>query len=616
MKPIKPVRLVAVLLPFILSGCYTPWHSQPPAYVVYPAPALVYRLDTTNWLPAGEPVVQTVQEWNQSYSDALEDLSPWVPNPGLLLGSTFTNVCLEYGRTNAGYLLAVTNTARSFLLASNGFFRSTNTVPNAGQQLTNKVGRMLMLADRENRELFTTNNQLLKKTPHSNQLPAMTSPDLPVGVSVTASWEENPTGQPRNPATTPAKTSRQQVASDKMLVTIETAAASPRNPEPAGQPAETESPESALPDFQPDQQVTLSVSTVLNSASALDRIESVSTYVYFYPWPLSLNGNVILEKEFWRNFFSLNTARDPRLRTNPDLLRRDLFRALEDIRVHVHDLGTTVDLAQVDLGTLDQTFAGSFNAGLNATAKAEPYPLTLSPQLSYKGDASATGKFAPKLQFAKRSTYIDPPADFFRIDQRGMQSVDLAGRYKESVSLHVPAASEPMRVLVPPRNSNDLCEVQTLAQPLYSQVDAITFSVVVVRQATALKASTEDRYGLDDARDAAFIVGVTPLQRFKLWQWERACDGVTTWDIFGKTPGPARTVFFTTFPGETPAPLYLMNFTAAQYNRLLAEIRRQLKTASHGLVEFTGRVGGIGDEHLKIGCVTDEDDPRELIGLR
>jgi len=50
----------------------------------------------------------------------------------------------------------------------------------------------------------------------------------------------------------------------------------------------------------------------------------------------------------------------------------------------------------------------------------------------------------------------------------------------------------------------------TISEPLYSRVEGITFSVVVARQATHLVHSYHDRYGLDDRKDAAFIVDVTP----------------------------------------------------------------------------------------------------------
>jgi len=158
-----------------------------------------------------------------------------------------------------------------------------------------------------------------------------------------------------------------------------------------------------------------------------------------------------------------------------------------------------------------------------------------------------------------------------------MQSVNLAGRFKETISLRIPAAREEIRILMPKKevpessknndagntkktgskSTNDVSkpnpedgsqyEMTTISEPLYSRVEGITFSVVVARQATHLVHSYHDRYGLDDRKDAAFIVDVTPPQRITLWQWNRPIDLVQTWDIFGKVDAPSRNVFLQGF---------------------------------------------------------------------
>ncbi|MBU6410455.1 MAG: hypothetical protein KGR98_08700, partial [Verrucomicrobia bacterium] len=522
------------------------------------------------------------------------------------------------------------------LFTTNGYFwraYSTNSY-SPTNELQSEVREMLWLADAENHDLLDTNYEDFenpRKPPKIHwwhrRLPPMTSPDLPVGVAVVSRWNENPGNATETASSNPANTNQEQVTFDKLLVTIQ-AASSTTTKSSGNTNAGTHKAESAsVTDFEPEQQVTLNLSTVLNSASTLDRIDYVSTYVYIYPWPMSLDGNVVLEREFWRKFFALNAPRDPLVQTNSDLLESDIQEAMDSLRVRVHDVSTTVTNVMVNLGSETQTFGSQNQIGLSASPQTVPITL----QLGHTESASTMETIALEQQLDQRSTYIDSAGDFFRITQRGMKSVDLAGRFKDVVTLHIPAAAEPVPVLILNPNVNAAAtvqvtvltvttnkvqitnatsqlvwtnivqtnatplnietnlvntngpsfDVQYVSEPLFSEVDAITFSVVVARRTTALAATPEDTYGLDDRSDAAFIVGVTVPQRVKLWQWERRVYGLTTRDL-GLTNNPVQPirVKFPYEPStEPPHPLYLASFDTSQadmeqqYYKLLGEIR-------------------------------------------
>jgi len=345
------------------------------------------------------------------------------------------------------------------------------------------------------------------------------------------------------------------------------------------------------------------------------------------------NGNVVLERELWRDFFAVNTVRDSLIRNSQ--VTNDIRRAIEDMRVHVTDIGTLVQFNPVDLGSLQQSTTDTTDLGLSSIASPTLPPLSAT--LKYTGVLNSVANIQLKQQLDQRSAYIDSPGDFVRITQRGMQSVNLAGRFKETISLRIPAAREEIRILMPKKevpessknndagntkktgskSTNDVSkpnpedgsqyEMTTISEPLYSRVEGITFSVVVARQATHLVHSYHDRYGLDDRKDAAFIVDVTPPQRITLWQWNRPIDLVQTWDIFGKVDAPSRNVFFTRISGEHPSPLYLSNFNSWQRDKFLASIRKYWNDNKDQIVK-------LGD--LEIGLADTENNPTNLLPLK
>lgn len=649
--------LTVMFLPLMISGCAF-WHthvvSPPPEYTLHRTPSIQFRLDPTNWVHTGNSVLATnLNDWFQNYTNSLGHMLPWTPDRALL-AETFTNVYPQFGfnpanGNDSAYLNTVSNRAFEFLAGefpNSGLMQAGQNAQTNRIDLMKHVGEMLRLTDEENRNLFTDHLGWIHKSwfvissfkilsLFDPKPPEMTSPDLPVGVSVTPSWDENP-GIPAPDSSSPSsdtgKTNQFRVSLGQWAMTFEGPSNTNQNSSTPAAGTNAASTGNRIPDFQEDQTVNLSISTVLNSASTLDRIDSVSTYVYLYPWPMALNGMVVPEREFWLRFFNRNTVQDPLVRTNTELLDNEFAEALTYLRVKVHDLSTLVDLGQVNLGTVQQTFGNSTAASITSL------PLGgLTPQLSSTQTAGASASNTPLQQIDQRSTFIDPEGDFFRIDQRGLQSLDLAGRFNEKVTLHIPMAEDqnpPLTVLSPPKNTNELCELLPLQRPIYNAVDALTFSVVVAHQTTLLSADTEDRYGLNDRNNATLIVGVTPIQHMKLWLWERKLAQVSSLDIFGQTrpDHPARFLYLTTFANEKPCLLFTSGtFTDTQNRRLMDAIRAAaghvtapdvnpanwVDSTNISLVALTNNFVKIkhGEGWLTIGYADNPDDPRALVPI-
>jgi hypothetical protein len=620
-----------LIFPLMLTGCAF-WHSHvvspPPAYKLYPSAGLLYRLDSRNWEKAGESVSNDITSWNAHYTNALKEIYPWVLDANSFY-TTFTNAAREYGITDPAYLDAIPKQAYSSLVA----YLNSEYSTDATNGSIGNVRRMFERADVENSKLLSADNAKLKDDPSDWHIPLslgnpplMTSPEIPVGVSLTAQWNENPSAKNATSTGELAGTNTMQATFDKLTVTFQgqsSTNSNSRGPQTGDKPVangnlkdQAKDKDTTIADFQEDQTVNLSVSTMLNSASTLDRIDSVSTYVYVYPMTSALNGNVVLEREFWMNFLGYNLSRDPLIRTNRAYVNADLSAAIEHLRMKVHDLSTMVDYGTEDLGSDQQAFSNTGTAGVTGSAKSSPF-TTISPTANFTESASATTTTTPKEQIDQRSTYIDGKGDFFRINLRGLESLDLAGRFKENVTIHIPAADEGITVLIPPGNTNDddYCELQEVSQPIYSQMDAITFSVAVAREITKLSANTEDRYGLNDRNDAAFVVGVTAPEHIVLWQWERSFPEISTWDIFGKVTPSAQMLYFNLAPGDVPSPLCVSdNFQLPDLLKLFNAIRSARTNFNINSTAYADTNGIIhlktGNGFIDIGCVTNEADPQ------
>ena len=131
--------------------------------------------------------------------------------------------------------------------------------------------------------------------------------------------------------------------------------------------------------FSPSQNVTLSLSTVLNSADVLDRIEYVSTFIYIYPYPAEPNGSVSINDELWKQFWGRQIPKtDPFEQTND--VPADIASSLDSLRVRFRNVTTTVLTKDFTLGTVTRGTEDDLIANLAATIPIPP--ATVSPSLN------------------------------------------------------------------------------------------------------------------------------------------------------------------------------------------------------------------------------------------
>ncbi len=585
----------AFLITTLITGCA----SRPPKYDVYPTLSLSERVkDKDDW-------------WTILFNKELNILSAneWTPK-NKLFDETFSQVVKEYG----------VSTKRPAPSAVKQAFRDFKFEDYSSQDIKHSINGMLQFIDHEHPNLLL-NAARHKSAPliDTYKLPSLVSSEYPVGVSLTK-WT-TPIPLENKPAkssiiiipnTVIVSADKSQITSaDGKVVFGKEGKEKDDSTKKDGKEGAKTSEENKLiiDDFNPEQNINLSLSTVLNSPSVLDRIEYVSTYIKLEPFPFPPNGDVVLEREFWRRFFALNTTRDGLIKD--EATSHDMRRAIEDMRVRIINTDTTVKIRDLDFGSLKQSTKDNLNAEIGATIAAVPTLTGLNPKLTYAKEVYGEQNLKLQQQLDQRSAYVDPSGSFLRVTQRGMQSVNLAGRFVENVTLHIPVAQDEVQVLVPSDEKATKYVVRWFSEPLYSRVDALTMSVVVARQATALAESTKDSFRLDDPKDAAYIVGVTRPYRFTVWQNEREMSQVMTREIFGNDINvQENSVVFFTFEQERPAPLRLYKFTPDQQHELLAKIREQA-IPEYGVVSLTLD----GCRSVKIG-LRDREDPSKLVGFK
>lgn len=575
--------LGATLVTILMSGC-----ACPPKYEVYPTLSLTERMKGSEQANYGW--------WANQFKSEIASMATneWKPS-SKLLNRTYSQVSAEYG---------VFDTMPDF---HNAFMMKYRQVDDPKVK---DLSGMLEFIDHEHPNLLVNASRLKPKLEvDEHRLPSLVSMDYPVGVSLTK-WT-TPTPQDKKPAERDISIigNTLVVPSDTSMVCIPEGSSLKCKQERTSKDAKEKEGESAkIEDYNPEQQVSLSISTVLNSPVSLDRIEYVSTYLYLEPYPFPPNGGVVLEGEFWRNYLALNSPRD--ILVQKDAVPNDMCRAIEDMRVHLISIDTTVKPQKLDLGTLTRKTSDKFSADIEGTIAATPALTSLTPKLSYSTGADTEASMKLQQELDQRSTYIDPSGHFLRITQRGMQSINLAGRFIENIKLFVPASQEQFQVLTLNKTKKGERKVIWLAQPLYSRVDALTLSVVVARQATALAKSTKDSFRLDDPKDAAFIAGVTRPYRLTLWQNDRTISEVMTKEIFGNIPKNQK-VYFRTFKNERPSALRLYGFTPEQQNELLGEIR-EAKPNKDGTITLIID----SKNQIDVGLPDDPTNPSKLIGFK
>jgi hypothetical protein len=619
--------LDALLISILIISCA----SQQPRYEIYPARSMTDLLsDPCHW-------------WTKRFEKELQMMShnEWNPSTSLL-EKTLSQAAEEYGIQKAEEQYGFFSNSPGSRLVRTVFhdrFKLEDD-PNSNR-ITCRITQMLRYIDHEHPNLLVEAPRL-KSPPavDAYKLPSLVSMDYPVGVAMTR-WTTPPTEETKPGETKPGETNiviiGNPVVTPSGTPVVSTPGGKPSVIKPGGAKedkkedkkekdgkaqAEPSKAKSSLPeDFKSRQRVALSLSTVLNSPSAFDRIEYVSTYLYIESFPFPTNGDVVLEKEFWERFFALNTNRNPLIKQDAKLNKEtelnDMRRAIEDMRVRIIDTETTVKFRDLDFGSLTRKTSDKFTADITATATVPPTLTGITPKLGYSTGVDTESQVKLQQQLDQRSTYVDPSSHFLRITQRGMQSVNLAGRFVENLTLWIPTAQDQIPVLVQVEESETKparYQVKWLSQPLYSRVDALTLSVIVARQATALAKSTKDSFRLDDPKDAAFIVGITQPYRITLWQNEREMCEVMLKEIFGNEEGlPGnQKVFFTTFAKERPTPLRLFGFTSQEQHKFLRTIQKLATCNQYKVVSLTIANG----EKIAIGLLDDSTSPAKLCDFK
>ncbi len=603
--------------------------------------------------------VRNEDQWVPLFRTELMGMDGWAPpqqwftKSGTLPDAAMEQAALEYGfRLSTKYVEAVSEkfTSDDSLGDIKSYFRldrtetcqvkvltkffpqdqglTNSTLPLRGRSnLARRAVEMLTRIDEEHETLLLAN---LPSYTDRGPSPRMVSRSYPVGVSVSRVYPEDQTNaKTGGSAVPPAKvnTNAAQGIVNNIMVNSTYTAGNGTNK--AG-PATTSKPPTDDNDFKPDQDVTLTLSAALNSADGLDRIDYVSTYISIYPYPSYSDSSVSLETEFWRYFFSLQSqrllvrgeGRGEGFANATNSIETDLREAFESMQVNFRNVKTTAVAKDEDLGTVTRGTEDSLAATIAATIPVAPASVTPNVSMASKETSQTQAKLVRQIE--QLATYLSPDARFLRITERGMINANVPGRYNEQVTLHIPAASEPLLVIqaesvedagktnkepdgvstnVTPQTKEIPSQakptvkaapqwglrIRSLARPLYRRVDAIVVSVAVVRHPTKLRRSHLDMFGLspDDAADTDFIVGLPRPSRITLWTSPVTLDGVYAKELDpGIQDGNEQLYFDSPSAGiYEPAPVRLSGFDDTTLQLLQGEIARAIRAKAHQAAE-------------------------------
>jgi hypothetical protein len=204
-------------------------------------------------------------------------------------------------------------------------------------------------------------------------------------------------------------------------------------------------------------------------------------------------------------------------------VKADFERSYDSMRVRFRNITTTVLTKDLNLGSVTRGTENSLSATVGAAIPVASAAVSPSVSATSKDTSSTTMQILKQLD--QRSAYVSPDGTFVRITQRGMSSVNLNGRFNEQVQLYIPAARESFCVIEPTTTNTTKFGIQLkiITKPLYSRVDAVVASVVVVRHPTKLRRTNWETFGLlqEDAADEDFIVGLARPAKVQLWKWDR-----------------------------------------------------------------------------------------------
>lgn len=285
--------------------------------------------------------------------------------------------------------------------------------------------------------------------------------------------------------------------------------------------------------FSSMQKLELITSSAVNSPDALNRLEYVTSYTGIIPYPYPGNKGTILEDEFWMRFRALQIGKSPaeRLRS----LHVDLDTVWKDMMVRIENVETTVQQTPLEIAQISR------EATQNLQIKPQP---SVELKGTVKGTLEAPVELASGVkttvsekllkELDRRSTWLNSERNLLRISQRGMDAANIAGSFKEKVTLRIPSSLAAIQYV---EYKEGAIKIESTNQPLYFSVPSVSISLGVVREPYKFKRSATEKFGLPDSSDARFIVVVSEPAPLKLWQWDRQI-GVLTTDDLDVTPAP------------------------------------------------------------------------------
>jgi hypothetical protein len=277
-------------------------------------------------------------------------------------------------------------------------------------------------------------------------------------------------------------------------------------------------------DYDARQSFEVTVSSILNSPDIANRIEYLTTYLSFFPYPYPANGQVLLEKEYWKWFGALHGSRRTELERQRSL-EADLHRAWREMQVRIENVETLVNYVPIEIAHVVR----------EANQEVKLQPKVGFPALGTELEAGSTGSSLRTVvterllkELDRRSSWLNPERNELRITQRGMEAVNIAGSLKEHVTLHVPSAMTNIPVI---NFENDKLSVKLLQQPLYSKVTGIAITIAVVREPYKFRRSGSEKFGLPDSADSYNVTVVSDPVQLTLWEWERTIQELYTSDV-------------------------------------------------------------------------------------
>lgn len=208
-------------------------------------------------------------------------------------------------------------------------------------------------------------------------------------------------------------------------------------------------------------------------------------------------------------------------------------------------------------------------------------PLTISSNLK----TSVEEKLLKELD--RRSTWLNPERNILRLTQRGMESINISGSFRERVTLKVPASINDLSFL---DFDGHGVKVKSVRQPAYKKVAAMSVSVGVVREPYKFQRSASERFGLPDGADAFNVVVVSSPVELPVWDWARKIDRLEMRDLeLSQRPATGK-------PVEAPLWFYAPALKLEAPARLAAtngdELRVAIGEALKNLLESKSRRDG------------------------